>query len=108
MKSGMVVNVNFVTNPIVSTTANGKYNGLFYETNVFDVPTIKTNSSGLIGSFNLQTNFNYSGTMYLDGKSHTVAGTFNKDGDSTTSVKRATALRSNVWVSLHLNWDGVT
>ncbi|MDB6026899.1 MAG: Alkaline phosphatase, partial [Verrucomicrobiales bacterium] len=104
MVTNLVITGNFVTNPIVAGGVAGKYNGLFYETNGVGEPNIKTNSTGFVGNLIVGTNRTYSGALTLEGKVYAIAGTFDVSGDATKVVPRAIYSRSNLFVSLHLDW----
>jgi hypothetical protein len=104
MTSNLNLTATFLTNPVLTVT--GKFNGLFYETNGLAVPDIKTNSAGLIGNLNVKTNGVFSGTLYIDGKSYTVASTFNLSGNANVKISRNAHGRTGLDVALHLDWTG--
>ena len=99
MASNLVLFANFITNPIVAAGAQGKYNGLFIEN---DGPTLE--SAGSILNLNVKTNRSFSGKLNLQGKTISIANTFDTSGDVTFNVSRASTLRSNLTVQLHLDW----
>ena len=65
MQTNLQLTANFVTNPVIANTANGSYNGLFYETN-----DVRVKSAGAIFNLNVRTDMTFSGTMKLDGHTY--------------------------------------
>jgi hypothetical protein len=103
MCEGLVLNANFITNPIVAAGANGIYNGLF---SVSDGVTEDT--AGSIENLLVNTNLTYSGQILTWGKVHILAGSFNVNGDTTKTISRSIYGRSNLVVTLHLDWANDT
>jgi hypothetical protein len=100
MCEGLVLNVNFITNPIIAAGVNGTYNGLFYED-----AGVTEQTAGSIENLIVGTNLSYAGLVITYGKPHVIAGKFDVNGDMTKTVSRAIYGRSNLVVSLHLDWE---
>ena len=81
----------FIPNP--HSAVAGRYNGLFYETNI-----ITHHSAGLFSV--VLSNMTFSGTLKLEGKAVTIMGVFKTDGSYTGSFARPGA--SNVTVNLQV------
>ncbi len=81
----------FIPNPYPAIA--GRYNGLFYETNI-----MTHYSAGLFSA--VLSNMTFSGTLKLEGKSVTIMGVFKTDGSFTGSFARTGA--SNVTVALQV------
>jgi hypothetical protein len=103
MNAGLVLNANFLTNPIVAGGAAGLYNGLFAE-----AAGVTEESAGFMSSLLVRTNLAYSGRIVLGGKFYSVSGLFDTSGNSTRSVLRTVYGLSNLTVTLHLDWAGGT
>ena len=103
MSSNLVLLANFITNPIVAGHADGKYNGLFSEE-----AGVTVESAGSITALTLKTNGSFSGSLNLQGKTLSLSKTFDTSGNVTFSVPRTTTSRSNVTVTLHVDWSGTT
>jgi hypothetical protein len=80
----MVVTANFVTNPFAGTV--GKFNGLFYETNL--TGQILHGSSGFF-SLTLTERGTYTASLLQDGRKLAATGTLDLTGRATNVITRA-------------------
>ena len=97
MKTNMALTYTFIDNPL--TPASGSYQGLFGGTNA------SHQSAGYI-SFKVTPKFTYTGKIYVDGNIVPFKGKLNISGFSTTTVSRVKVAKSDLQISLRVNWDG--
>ncbi len=105
MSSNLVLNANFLTNPIVAAGVNGAFNGLFYELDVIENPAVTERSAGMIGNLVVATNRVFSGRIFLNGFSNNFAGVFDLNGNADVIFSRASKGLSNLDISLSLDWQ---
>ena len=109
MVTNLVLNANFMTNPIIAHQLNGQYNGLFYETNGLDQADVKVVSAGLVQNLMLSTNGTFTGTLKLQGKSYTFATNLDfVSGTRTFTLSRTRDSRNPVTLALSLDLTGVS
>ncbi len=99
MHSNLTLFANYLTNPIVAAGVKGNYNGLFSDTN-----GLSEHSAGFIGSLAVTTNRTFSGQIFLQGRTNTLAGTFDLTGNQQVIVTRAQGSIPSLAVNLHLDW----
>jgi len=98
MRSNLVLQANFVTNPFLAL--KGAFAGLVRETN-----TAHHQSSGLF-TLKVTDKGSYSGKLLLAGGSHSFSGRFDLDGQATNSIARGTNTRLNLEMLLDLSPRG--
>jgi sugar lactone lactonase YvrE len=99
MQAGKVLEANFVPSPFLS--AAGVYNGLFVNTN----GVVDKESAGMLHSLTVSKSGTYSGTILLNGASHSITGSF----DPTSGQAGAQVLKvsgGTVTVAMTLNLSG--
>ena len=106
MSQGLSLTAIFVTNPVLTVT--GSYNGLFYQTNLADLPAVTVPTAGFLGNVVVTTNRVFSGSLSMLGSSYGFAGTFDLSGNAVVNVPRSltryTPASSTLTLNLHLDW----
>ncbi len=86
-----------------TASAAGTYNGLFYPTNDWGAPEITLQTAGILCNCVVDSQGDYSGTIYLAGLSNSISGTFDAAGNGSAILDRASTGLSDLGVALHLN-----
>jgi hypothetical protein len=93
--NSMVLQANFVSSPFGSVA--GTYDGLFGASNAAEA------TSGLLKGLTVSTKGVYSGTLFIDGASHALSGTFVASGQASNSITRTTKLGGPLTVAMTLD-----
>jgi hypothetical protein len=97
MQSNTSLNAYFITNMFLGMAGN--YNGLFSSSAL----GVTEETAGMIAGLALKTNGVFTASLWLDGSSPTLSGTFSHDGYWSNLV--STALDKNVAVELYVDSD---
>jgi sulfur carrier protein ThiS len=81
MTNNLILEANFVTNPF--TAVAGVYNGLFSTTN-----GVTEQTAGMLKALTLGQKGTYSGTLLINGGSHSFSGSFDLAGQATKTILR--------------------
>jgi uncharacterized lipoprotein YddW (UPF0748 family) len=100
MQSNLAVTARFITNPF--SFAAGSYAGLFHEAG-----HVEHHSSGFF-QMAVTRKFGFSGKMSVDGNSLSFSGKFALNGTVVTNVSRARIGKSNLSLSLALDFTNWT
>jgi hypothetical protein len=107
MKEGLILNANFMTNPIIAANVAGLYNGIFHEMNA-GVPNVTEESSGSMFNVQLRTNRLVVAPISVAGRLHVLVGFADLGGHLTQTISRTVYGRSNLVVDLQMDWTGST
>jgi hypothetical protein len=97
METNLTITANFSTNLFLS--AEGTYNGLFYQTD-----GVTEETAGMLKNLKIGTTGSYSGNLLLGGGSYLLAGSFNTSGYVSNYVKRTTSQGGPLAVEMTLDW----
>lgn len=92
----MVLQANFVPNPFPGI--KGVYNGLFYTPG-----NVTEQTAGMLKNLTVLTSGSYSGTVLLNGQSHTISGKLSYLGGATNIIHRSANQGGNVTVQFTVN-----
>ncbi|MGZ4986573.1 MAG: Kelch repeat-containing protein [Limisphaerales bacterium] len=92
----------------VRTSVVGMYDGLFYQTNSHGAPLNLADHSGTVYNLIVILNGKYSGRLYIGGVAYPLKGAFDLKGNSSATVSRAASGGSDLTVTMHFDWTGVS
>jgi hypothetical protein len=90
------------------SSAEGTYNGLFYETNDAGSPAITIDTAGMLTNCVVDDQGNYDGVIYVAGGSYSIAGVFDDNGNGSAVVDRSAAGLSDLAVAMQVDLTGGT
>jgi hypothetical protein len=99
MEESTLLQANFIPNPFAAV--KGQYNGLFF--NATNGVTEQT--AGMLKGLLIGANGTYSGTILINGSSHSLTGTFNLSGQASNRISRPSAQGGALTVAMTLNWN---
>jgi hypothetical protein len=95
MQSGLVLIANFAPNPFLAGA--GSYSGLFSASNV-----VSEDMAGMI-KLDITSKGAYTGKVFIDGQSHSIAGAFTPYGQASTAVARSSGAGGPLLLDLTLS-----